>query len=34
LAHDGRIVGLPDLCWVHAEDVKPLEPPVRAAIAA
>jgi len=24
-AHDGRRLGLKDLCWVHAEDVRPLE---------
>lgn len=25
-SHDGRELGLHDLCWAHAEDVKPLEP--------
>jgi DNA-binding HxlR family transcriptional regulator len=25
-AHDGRSLELQDLCWVHAEDIKPLEP--------
>ncbi len=25
LSHDGRILNVHDLCWVHAEDVKPLE---------
>ena len=25
LAHDGRVLGLKDLCWAHAEDIKPLE---------
>lgn len=25
LSHDGRVLDLHDLCWVHAEDVKPLE---------
>jgi DNA-binding HxlR family transcriptional regulator len=25
LSHDGRVLGLKDLCWAHAEDVKPLE---------
>ncbi|UVO55593.1 helix-turn-helix domain-containing protein [Sphingomonas sp. SUN039] len=25
LSHDGRILDLHDLCWAHAEDVKPLE---------
>lgn len=24
-SHDGRTLGLHDLCWAHAEDVKPLE---------
>jgi DNA-binding HxlR family transcriptional regulator len=24
-SHDGRILGLMDLCWAHAEDIKPLE---------
>jgi DNA-binding HxlR family transcriptional regulator len=24
-AHDGRELGMKDLCWAHAEDVKPLE---------
>jgi DNA-binding HxlR family transcriptional regulator len=26
LAHDGRPLGLHDLSWAHAEDVRPLEP--------
>jgi DNA-binding HxlR family transcriptional regulator len=34
LGHDGRVLSLPDMCWMHAEDVKPLESPVRPAIAA
>jgi DNA-binding HxlR family transcriptional regulator len=34
LAHDGRVLGLHELCWVHTEDVKPLDSPVRSAIAA
>jgi DNA-binding HxlR family transcriptional regulator len=25
LSHDGRVLALHDLCWLHAEDVKPLE---------
>ena len=25
LSHDGRVLNVHDLCWVHAEDVKPLE---------
>ena len=25
LSHDGRTLGLKDLCWAHAEDVMPLE---------
>jgi DNA-binding HxlR family transcriptional regulator len=25
LSHDGRVLELHDLCWAHAEDVKPLE---------
>ncbi len=25
LSHDGRVLDLHDLCWAHAEDVKPLE---------
>jgi DNA-binding HxlR family transcriptional regulator len=25
LSHDGRALALHDLCWAHAEDVKPLE---------
>ena len=25
-SHDGRELSLHDLCWAHAEDVKPLEP--------
>jgi DNA-binding HxlR family transcriptional regulator len=25
LSHDGRALALHDLCWLHAEDVKPLE---------
>ncbi len=25
LSHDGRMLDLHDLCWAHAEDVKPLE---------
>lgn len=25
-SHDGRALGLHDLCWAHAEDVRPLEP--------
>lgn len=33
-AHDGRELGLMDMCWMHAEDVKPLESPVHPAIAA
>jgi DNA-binding HxlR family transcriptional regulator len=33
-AHDGRVLGLEDLCWMHAEDVQPLESPVRAVRAA
>jgi DNA-binding HxlR family transcriptional regulator len=24
-SHDGRALGLMDLCWAHAEDIKPLE---------
>ncbi|MEP6785331.1 MAG: helix-turn-helix domain-containing protein [Sphingomonadales bacterium] len=24
-SHDGRTLGLKDLCWAHAEDIKPLE---------
>jgi DNA-binding HxlR family transcriptional regulator len=24
-SHDGRPLGLHDLCWAHAEDIKPLE---------
>ncbi len=26
LSHDGRTLGLHDLCWAHAEDIRPLEP--------
>ncbi len=26
LSHDGRTLGLRDLCWAHAEDIRPLEP--------
>ena len=26
LSHDGRSLGLHDLCWAHAEDIRPLEP--------
>ncbi len=26
LSHDGRALGLKDLCWAHAEDIRPLEP--------
>ena len=25
-SHDGRELGLADLCWAHAEDLQPLEP--------
>jgi len=25
LSHDGRILGLRDLCWAHAQDIRPLE---------
>lgn len=25
LSHDGRALGLMDLCWAHAEDIRPLE---------
>ncbi len=25
LSHDGRTLALHDLCWAHAEDIKPLE---------
>lgn len=25
-SHDGRTLGLHDLCWAHAQDIKPLEP--------
>ena len=25
LSHDGRALNLPDLCWAHAEDIRPLE---------
>lgn len=25
LSHDGRALGLHDLCWAHAEDIRPLE---------
>ena len=25
LSHDGRVLGMHDLCWAHAEDVRPLE---------
>lgn len=34
LSHDGRALGLNELCWKHAEDVQPLEVPVRPALAA
>jgi DNA-binding HxlR family transcriptional regulator len=30
LSHDGRQLGLVDLCWKHAEDIKPLDAPVKA----
>jgi DNA-binding HxlR family transcriptional regulator len=30
LAHDGRVLGLHDLCWMHAEDVQQLGVPLRA----
>ena len=33
-AHDKRELGLADLCWKLAADIRPLEEPVRAAIAA
>ena len=33
-AHDKRELGLADLCWKQAADIRPLEEPVRAAIAA
>jgi DNA-binding HxlR family transcriptional regulator len=33
-AHDGRSLGVKDLCWVHAEDVRQLDATVRSAIAA
>ncbi len=26
LSHDGRRLGMHDLCWAHAEDIRPLEP--------
>ena len=25
LSHDGRALNLHDLCWAHAEDIRPLE---------
>ena len=25
-SHDGRALGLHDLCWAHAQDIRPLEP--------
>lgn len=33
-SHDGRSLGLKDLCWVHAEDIRPLDAAVRSNIAA
>lgn len=30
LAHDGRKLGLHDMMWMHAEDIKPLGAPLRA----
>ena len=33
-SHDGRSLGLMDLCWVHAEDIRPLDATVRSNIAA
>lgn len=32
-SHDGRILGLPDLCWKHAEDIKPIGKPALQAVA-
>jgi DNA-binding HxlR family transcriptional regulator len=34
LAHDGRELGLADLCWKHAHDVQPLDEPYKQALAA
>jgi DNA-binding HxlR family transcriptional regulator len=34
MAHDGRVLGLPDLLWVHAEDVRTIDSPTSTAIAA
>lgn len=34
LAHDGRPLGLTDLCWKHAEDIQPLDRPASSPLAA
>ncbi len=34
LASDGRVLGLPDLLWVHTEDVRAIDLPAQPAIAA
>ncbi len=33
LSHDGRVLGLRDLCWKHAADIKPLSAPKLQAVA-
>ncbi len=34
LSHDGRVLGLTDLCWKHTHDINPLEAPVKHSLAA